>query len=440
MELAAELGLPRLVFVNKLDRERASFDRTLAALRERFGAGIAPLELPVGEEAGLPRHRRSAHRHRHHLRGREARPPGPSPTTWPTIEHEVREQLVEGIVVGDDDAHGALPRRRRSPPPRSSRPPWPPVWPRDWSSRWCAGRRSPAWASIVWPRCWPRSAPPPDARPPVEVRAGDGPARWRATPAANRWPGCSRPSPTPTSARSRCCGSCPGRSAPTPSSPTRAPTATNGSTCCSCCGARRRSRRTRPGGRHRGRPQAGRRGHGDTLAPKGTPVLVPSPPSGARGAVRGHPTEVEGRRGQAHDRPAPAAGGGPDPRRRASRRDAPDHPAGTGETHLAVSVERLARKFGVEVETEDVLVPYRETITAEAEAEGKYKKQTGGHGQFGVASIRIEPLGRGRGLPVHRPGGRGRHPQAVHPGGGEGDRRGHGRTAASTATRWSTCR
>ena len=52
-ELAAELGLPRLVFINKLDRERASFDRTLAGLQERFGAGIAPLELPVGEETAF---------------------------------------------------------------------------------------------------------------------------------------------------------------------------------------------------------------------------------------------------------------------------------------------------------------------------------------------------------------------------------------------------
>ena len=63
-----------------------------------------------------------------------------------------------------------------------------------------------------------------------------------------------------------------------------------------------------------------------------------------------------------------------------------------------MAAERLARKFGVEVETEDVLVPYRETITQQAEAEGKYKKQTGGHGQFGVASIRIEPLERGEGF------------------------------------------
>src|SRR5205807_2651012 len=63
---------------------------------------------------------------------------------------------------------------------------------------------------------------------------------------------------------------------------------------------------------------------------------------------------------------------------------------------LAIVAERLQRKFGVEVETEDVIVPYRETITASAEAEGKYKKQTGGHGQFGVAFIRVEPLEKGQ--------------------------------------------
>ena len=51
--LAAELGLPRLVFINKLDRERASFDRTLASVRESFGAGVAPLELPIGEESAF---------------------------------------------------------------------------------------------------------------------------------------------------------------------------------------------------------------------------------------------------------------------------------------------------------------------------------------------------------------------------------------------------
>ena len=70
---------------------------------------------------------------------------------------------------------------------------------------------------------------------------------------------------------------------------------------------------------------------------------------------------------------------------------------GAGDTHLAVALERLARKFGVNVETEDVRVPYRETITGSAEAEGKIKKQSGGHGQFAVANLRVSPKARGEG-------------------------------------------
>ena len=59
---------------------------------------------------------------------------------------------------------------------------------------------------------------------------------------------------------------------------------------------------------------------------------------------------------------------------------------------------RLARKFGVEVESEEVRVAYRETIGGEAEAEGKVKKQSGGHGQFAVAWLRVEPTERGSGV------------------------------------------
>jgi elongation factor G len=71
---------------------------------------------------------------------------------------------------------------------------------------------------------------------------------------------------------------------------------------------------------------------------------------------------------------------------------------GMGETHLTITLERLERKFGVAVETERPKVPYRETITRIAEAEGKYKKQTGGHGQFGVCFLRVSPLPRGEGF------------------------------------------
>jgi elongation factor G len=70
---------------------------------------------------------------------------------------------------------------------------------------------------------------------------------------------------------------------------------------------------------------------------------------------------------------------------------------GTGDTHLAVALERLSRKFGVNVTTEDVKVPYRETIAGTAEAEGKLKKQSGGHGQFAVVQLRVSPRERGAG-------------------------------------------
>jgi elongation factor G len=72
--------------------------------------------------------------------------------------------------------------------------------------------------------------------------------------------------------------------------------------------------------------------------------------------------------------------------------------SGMGETHLLVTCERLQRRFGVEIDREEVLVPYRETITGVAESEGKHKKQSGGHGQFAVAHLRIEPLARGEGF------------------------------------------
>ena len=71
--------------------------------------------------------------------------------------------------------------------------------------------------------------------------------------------------------------------------------------------------------------------------------------------------------------------------------------AGLGDLHLDVTLQRVARKFGVEVETSLPRIPYRETITASADVEGKHKKQSGGRGQFGVANLRFSPKPRGTG-------------------------------------------
>jgi len=69
--------------------------------------------------------------------------------------------------------------------------------------------------------------------------------------------------------------------------------------------------------------------------------------------------------------------------------------AGQGQLHIEVTVAKLKRRFGVEVNLKPPRIPYRETITVATEAHGRHKKQTGGHGQFGDCKIRVEPLPRG---------------------------------------------
>jgi elongation factor G len=71
--------------------------------------------------------------------------------------------------------------------------------------------------------------------------------------------------------------------------------------------------------------------------------------------------------------------------------------SGMGQVHLEVTIERLKRKFGVDVAMKTPKVPYRETIKASAKVQGKYKKQSGGRGQYGDCWIAIEPLPRGGG-------------------------------------------
>jgi len=72
--------------------------------------------------------------------------------------------------------------------------------------------------------------------------------------------------------------------------------------------------------------------------------------------------------------------------------------SGMGEIHLEVAVEKLRRQFGVEVELRTPKIPYKETIKGKAESQGKYKKQTGGRGQYGDCWLRVEPLPRGSGF------------------------------------------
>lgn len=71
---------------------------------------------------------------------------------------------------------------------------------------------------------------------------------------------------------------------------------------------------------------------------------------------------------------------------------------GQGDTHLQVAVAKLARVYHVEVTTAPPQVPYKETIRKGTQVQGRHKRQTGGHGQFGDVHVRIKPLGRGEGF------------------------------------------
>jgi elongation factor G len=398
-KLAEQLGLPRMIFVNKEDRERADFERVLAQLQSLFGRGVAPLELPLDEEAGfhavvdlltdtaIVYDDEQGHHHDE-----------PVPEAIAAHEHEVHDALVEGIVEADD----ALMERYLEGDEPS---------PKELEDTLAKG----VLAGTVFPVICGSAlkdvgidllakficeiGPSPLDRPPVMAEAAgdlhEVACDPEGQPLAYVWKtlvdrhvgkvslfkvlsGTIRPDTVLTNPRSHADERL--------------------HALFTLRGKEQVPVSEVPAGDLAAVAKLGDTSTGDTLAPKGTPVVVAgieaTPPvltiaiaPKSKGDEDKLMTSLH--RLQDED-PALVV-----------RRDDETHQtllSGMGETHLSIVVERLARKFGVEVTTEDVRVPYRETITAEATAEGKYKKQAGGHGQFGVASIKIEPLERGAGF------------------------------------------
>ncbi len=101
--------------------------------------------------------------------------------------------------------------------------------------------------------------------------------------------------------------------------------------------------------------------------------------------------------------------------------------SGMGELHLEIIVDRMMREFGVGANVGKPQVAYRETIRKNAEAEGRHVKQTGGHGQYGHVKIRVEPLPSGTGFEFVNDVTGGTHSEGIHQSDGNGNQGSAGR-------------
>lgn len=407
--MAEAAGVPRMVFVNKCDRERASFSRTLDELREHFGSGIAPVELPLGEEAEL--HGvvdlladvaivydepgggpgiGSGHGGRAHTE--------PIPPEMVEREHQVREALVEGIVVGDDE----LVERYLEGEALS---------PAELAGALAHGVAS----STVFPVVCGSATmgigierladlicevgPAPDARPPVVVRAGDARHEVFPDPSGEPLAVVYKTLADPYVGKVSLLKVLSGTIKPdTVLTNPRTHSDERLHALFALRGKEHDELAEAAAGDLVAVAKLADTATGDTLAPRTMPVSVavelrPEPvlSIAIRPRSKGDEDKLMTALHRLQDEdPALVV-----------RRDDETHQtilSGMGDTHLSVACERLHRKFGVDVEVEDLLVAYRETISAPAEAEGKYKKQTGGHGQYGVCHLRVAPLGRGEGF------------------------------------------
>ena len=379
--MAADLGLPRTIFVNKLDRERASFSRTLDELKDKFGAGVAPLQLPIGEEGdfkGVVELLDDSAVLYSDASGKSTS--GPVPAEMESEEHSVHDALVEGIVIADDDLMeryladetigidelaGALALGVASGE----------VFPV------LCGSATKAIGVDRLAHFIAAEGPPP--------QADDG------QPVAFVFKTIVDPYVGRVNLFKVLQGTVKADA-----------TLVNGRTMAEerlhqitiMRGKEQESISEVAAGDIAAVAKLSDTTTGDVLGMRGADLAVepfdrPQPvlAMAIRAKSKGDEDKLANSLHRLLDE---------DPSLRLER-NAETHQTllwGMGETHLGIALERLSRKFGVEVEQEDVKVAYRETITANAEAEGKYKKQTGGHGQFGVAFVRVEPLERGAGF------------------------------------------
>jgi len=393
---AADRGLPRLVFVNKLDREHTDFEQVLGELQGAFGTGVAPLEIPIGVAesfhgiADLLTDTAWIYDSGHAELGE-------IPEDMEEREHQIHDSLVENIVVADD---GLLERFLEGDVPSfeelekvmgrgvASGTVFPVV---------CGSATIPIAVDRLC-NYIVEVGPSPADRPAVPITVGTSTLDVSPDPSSDALVQVFKTAVDPYLGHVSYFRVLSG----TVSRDLQLTNARTGTE------ERFRNVMSLQGGEsvEVDALSAGDIGAvaklqgtltGDTLSAKGraeAPAIgFPSPVLTT--AVTARSRNDEDKLANALHRIVEE-----DPVLTVTRDDETHQTllGGLGETHLRHVVARLERKFHVQVDTGDVRVAYRETITAPSSAEGKYKKQSGGHGQFGIASVRIEPLPPGGGF------------------------------------------
>jgi elongation factor G len=379
--MAAARNLPRAIFVNKLDRERSSFSRTLDQLKERFGAGVAPLELPVGEEASFNGVVDLLTDEAVTYEGGTGRgSAGSVPEAMADEEHKVHDALVEGIVVADDDLMERYLGDEEIKVDELE----------------AALAKGIAEATVFPVLCGSATKLIGiDRLAHFVAEEGPAPATTDGAPAAFVFKTVVDPYVGRVNLFRVLQGTI-----------KHDATLVNDRTVAeerlhqlvTLRGKEQEPLSEAVAGDLAAVAKLNDTATGDVLGSRGADLDVerlerPEPvlPVAIRAKSKGDEDKLATSLRRLQDE---------DPALRVERNGETHQTLlwGMGETHLGIALERLARKFGVTVESDDVKVAYRETITGTAEAEGRYKKQTGGHGQFGVAFLRVEPRERGAGF------------------------------------------
>lgn len=378
-KMVEQRRLPRAFFLNKLDRDRASFSRTCDDLKNHFGSGVAPLQLPIGEESSLSGVVDLLTDTAYTYEGGGATA-GPLPAGLADQEKAVHDALVEGIVVAEDD----LMERYLADEPIETK---------ELALALAKGIASATVFPVLCGSATKLVGIDRLAR--FIVEEAPAPAAQDGPPAAFVFKTIA----DPYVGRVNLFKVLQGRVLPDA-------VLTNGRTVAderlhqllTLRGREQEPAAEVPAGDMAAVAKLADTSTGDVLAQRGADISVEP----FEAPVPVLPTAIKPKSKADEDKLANALHRlqEEDPVLRVERNSETRQTLlwGMGETHLSIVLEKLHRKYGVEVEQEDVRVAYRETVTSKAEAEGKYKKQTGGHGQFGVAFLRVEPLERGAGF------------------------------------------